>query len=88
MEAVILAGGSGSRLWPYAEIRNKTMAPVANRPLVAWAVDAALAAGVDRIVIAAGPHSEQIAHYFMGNEKVFIAHVGGDERRSLYAFRC
>lgn len=76
MKAVILAGGNGTRLWPYAEIRNKAMAPVANRPLCAWAVDAALSAGMESVLIAAGPHSEQIADYFTGNPKVRVAHTG------------
>ncbi|MGC9523554.1 MAG: nucleotidyltransferase family protein, partial [Anaerolineae bacterium] len=64
MKAVILAGGVGSRLWPYAQIRNKVMAPVANRPLVAWAADAALEAGADEVIVAAGPHVAQIRHHF------------------------
>jgi NDP-sugar pyrophosphorylase family protein len=76
MKAVLLAGGSGTRLWPYAEIRNKAMAPVANRPLAAWAVDAALAAGMDGVVIAAGPHGEQITHHFAGNDRVRVSQAG------------
>lgn len=76
MKAVILAGGPGTRLWPYAEIRNKAMAPVANRPLCAWIADAALKAGIEGVVIAAGPHAEQISHHFAGCEKVTVAHTG------------
>ncbi len=76
MQAVILAGGSGTRLWPYAQIRNKVMAPVANRPLVAWAADAALEAGVEEVIIAVGPHRAQIANYFAGHDQVRIVDVG------------
>lgn len=76
MKAVILAGGMGTRLWPYAEVRNKAMAPVANRPLCAWAAEAALAAGLEGVVVAAGPHSEQIAHHFLGSKYVSVAAVG------------
>lgn len=76
MKAIILAGGTGSRLWPYAVIRNKVMAPVANRPLAAWTVDAALAAGMDCVLIAAGAHCEQIANHFLGNSRVCVTHVG------------
>ena len=76
MKAVILAGGSGTRLWPYAEVRNKAMVPVANKPLCAWAAEAAFAAGLEGVVIAAGPHSEQIKHQFMGDERVVVIPVG------------
>ncbi len=76
MKAVILAGGNGTRLWPYAQIRNKVMAPVANRPLAAWAVDTALEAGADEVIIAAGPHAAQINHAFAGHERVRVVEVG------------
>lgn len=76
MKAVVLAGGAGTRLWPYAQIRNKVMAPVANRPLAAWAVDAALAAGAEEVIIAAGPHKAQIANFFAGWERVRVVDVG------------
>jgi UDP-N-acetylglucosamine diphosphorylase / glucose-1-phosphate thymidylyltransferase / UDP-N-acetylgalactosamine diphosphorylase / glucosamine-1-phosphate N-acetyltransferase / galactosamine-1-phosphate N-acetyltransferase len=76
MKAVILAGGNGTRLWPYAQIRNKVMAPVANRPLVAWAADAALAAGVEEVIVAAGPHKAQIANHFAGQARVRVVDVG------------
>jgi UDP-N-acetylglucosamine diphosphorylase / glucose-1-phosphate thymidylyltransferase / UDP-N-acetylgalactosamine diphosphorylase / glucosamine-1-phosphate N-acetyltransferase / galactosamine-1-phosphate N-acetyltransferase len=76
MKAVILAGGNGTRLWPYAQIRNKVMAPVANRPLVAWATDAALAAGAEEVIIAAGPHAAQITNAFAGQDRVRVVEVG------------
>lgn len=79
MKAVILAGGEGTRLWPYAQIRNKVMAPVANRPLVAWAADAALAAGAEEVVVAAGPHSAQIVNHFAGEARVRVVDVGATQ---------
>jgi UDP-N-acetylglucosamine diphosphorylase / glucose-1-phosphate thymidylyltransferase / UDP-N-acetylgalactosamine diphosphorylase / glucosamine-1-phosphate N-acetyltransferase / galactosamine-1-phosphate N-acetyltransferase len=76
VKAVILAGGSGTRLWPYAQIRNKVMAPVANRPLAAWAAETALAAGADEVIVAAGPHRAQIANAFAGQAGVRVVDVG------------
>jgi NDP-sugar pyrophosphorylase family protein len=35
MKAFILAGGKGSRMWPYADVRNKAMLPVSNKPVIA-----------------------------------------------------
>jgi mannose-1-phosphate guanylyltransferase len=51
MKAMILAAGYGTRLRPVTYSMPKPMAPVCNRPLIAWAVDSVLAAGVDEIVV-------------------------------------
>ena len=40
MKSVILVGGKGEKVWPYNEIRNKTMLPISNKPIVAYTVDA------------------------------------------------
>lgn len=51
MKAMILAAGYGTRLRPVTYSMPKPMAPVCNRPLIAWAVDSVLAAGVTEIVV-------------------------------------
>lgn len=51
MNGMILAAGFGTRLRPLTWTTPKPMVPLCNRPLVAWAVESYLAAGVDRIVV-------------------------------------
>jgi mannose-1-phosphate guanylyltransferase len=51
MRAIILAAGFGTRFKPITDALPKPMIPVANRPLIGWAVEACLAAGVSEIVI-------------------------------------
>src|SRR5213075_2290701 len=51
MRSMILAAGLGTRLRPVTDILPKPMVPVCNRPLIAYAVEAFLAAGIDDIVV-------------------------------------
>lgn len=48
---MILAAGYGTRIRPVTYTLPKPMVPVCNRPLIAWAVEAFLAAGIREIVI-------------------------------------
>ncbi|SEK46077.1 2-C-methyl-D-erythritol 4-phosphate cytidylyltransferase [Blastococcus sp. DSM 46786] len=50
--AIVAAAGSGSRL---GAGQPKALVPLAGRPLVAWAVDALLAGGVDEVVVTVPP---------------------------------
>ncbi|MFE7509314.1 sugar phosphate nucleotidyltransferase [Promicromonospora sp. NPDC057488] len=65
-KAVIAVAGFGSRFFPVAKSINKCMLPVLNRPVVDFAVEDCLAAGVERIafVVAPGEGGRQVRHYF------------------------
>ena len=48
MKGVILAGGTGTRLHPLTRITNKHLLPIYDRPMVTYAIEALVRAGVDR----------------------------------------
>lgn len=48
---MILAAGFGTRLRPLTRRVPKPMVPLCNRPLIGWALDSLLAAGIDRIIV-------------------------------------
>lgn len=52
--AVVLAAGAGSRFRASGATEHKLLVPVRGRPVVAWAIDAALAAGFDELVVVTG----------------------------------
>jgi glucose-1-phosphate thymidylyltransferase len=54
MRGVILAGGSGSRLAPLTRITNKHLLPLYDRPMVTYAVEALVEAGVEELMIVTG----------------------------------
>ena len=60
MEAVILAGGLGTRLRPCVENLPKPLAPVGGRPFIEYILDYLYNNGVCRSVISTGYMSEAI----------------------------
>lgn len=54
MRGVILAGGSGTRLHPLTRITNKHLLPIYDRPMVTYAIEALVSAGVDEIMLVTG----------------------------------
>lgn len=59
-EAIILAGGFGTRLRSLVDDVPKPLAAVAGRPFLAWLLDALSAQGLRRVVFATGYRGEQV----------------------------
>src|ERR1700741_1811513 len=58
MKAVILAGGTGSRLAPLTNITNKHLLPLYDRPMVTYAVEALVEAGfTEQMLVTGGTHA-------------------------------
>jgi len=54
MKGVILAGGSGTRLHPLTRITNKHLLPLYDRPMVTYAVEALVGAGINELMLVTG----------------------------------
>src|SRR5437868_3570543 len=54
LRGVILAGGTGSRLHPLTRITNKHLLPIYDRPMISYAIEALICAGVDEIMLVTG----------------------------------
>ena len=64
IEAVILAGGKGSRLQNAVNDRPKPMAVAAGRPFVEWLLLALRSQGIHRVIFCIGYMGEKIKEYF------------------------
>ncbi len=64
MQAVILAGGRGTRLYPLTESIPKPMAPVAGRPFLEYQLDFLRRQSITEIVLLVGYLAEQIESHF------------------------
>ncbi len=54
MKGVVLAGGTGSRLHPLTRITNKHLLPLNDRPMISYAIEALVGAGVGEIMLVTG----------------------------------
>lgn len=60
MKALIASGGRGTRLRPITHTRNKHLIPIANKPILHYAVEAAAAAGIREIGIVINADSDEV----------------------------
>lgn len=66
-EAIILAGGFGTRLQGVIKDLPKPMAPVHNRPFLTYILDNLAAAGCEHVVLSTGYLHKKIEEYFGKN---------------------
>jgi glucose-1-phosphate thymidylyltransferase len=81
MKGVILAGGSGTRLHPLTRITNKHLLPIYDRPMVTYAIEALVRAGISELMlVTGGTHAGEFLR-LLGN-----GHEWGIDRLS-YAYQ-
>ncbi len=68
MKALIASGGRGTRLRPLTHTRNKHLLPVANKPILFYAIEAAVDAGIRQIGIVHTAGDNEVPEY-VGNGK-------------------
>src|SRR5688572_22915852 len=62
MDAVLLAGGYGTRLRPLTYTRPKPLLPVAGRPMIEWVLDR-LPSDVHRVIVAVNWKAQALGTY-------------------------
>jgi D-glycero-alpha-D-manno-heptose 1-phosphate guanylyltransferase len=69
MEAIILAGGFGTRLSTIVKDVPKPMAPINNKPFLQYILDYCVQQGVARVILSVGYKKEIIQEYFRSRYK-------------------
>jgi NDP-sugar pyrophosphorylase family protein len=72
MDAVILAGGKGTRLKPYTTTLPKPLMPVGEQPIVSIVIGQLKAAGVAKVTLAVNHMAELIMNFFGSGHKFGI----------------
>ena len=60
MKGLVLSGGHGTRLRPLTYSQQKQLIPVANKPILFYAIEDLIEAGINEIGVIVGPNSEQV----------------------------
>jgi glucose-1-phosphate thymidylyltransferase len=69
MRGIVMAGGSGSRLWPITLSVNKHLLPVFDKPMIHYPVATLMAAGIREIAIVCRPEDSGLYKKLFGNGK-------------------
>ena len=71
MKGVVLAGGSGSRLFPLTKITNKHLLPIYNKPMIYYPIQTLVDAGIKDILIVTGGRNAGDFLRLLANGKEF-----------------
>jgi glucose-1-phosphate thymidylyltransferase len=76
MKGVVLAGGSGSRLFPLTKITNKHLLPIYNKPMIFYPIQTLVDAGIKEILVVTGGRNAGDFLRLLANGKEFgLAHL-------------
>ena len=71
MKGVVLAGGSGSRLFPLTKITNKHLLPIYDRPMIYYPIQTLVDAGIEDILVVTGGRNSGDFLRLLANGKEF-----------------
>jgi glucose-1-phosphate thymidylyltransferase len=69
VKALIASGGRGTRLRPITHTRNKHLIPIANKPILHYAIEAVAQAGIKELAIVVNADSDEVSRAIGNGER-------------------